>query len=98
MRELNPIHRQTVCVGKDRNTQRWAGGPPGKGHDTRALQAYLGHRNIQLTVRSLELSPAIFGAIRGVAKGSLSAPDYPSFFAERPLDLGAIHGPAVFGG
>jgi hypothetical protein len=28
----------------------------------------------------------------------LAGPDYPSFFAERPLDLGAIHGPAVFGG
>ena len=28
-----------------------------KGHDTRALQAYLGHRNIQHTVRYTELSP-----------------------------------------
>jgi site-specific recombinase XerD len=27
------------------------------GHDTRALQAYLGHRNIQHTVRYTELSP-----------------------------------------
>jgi site-specific recombinase XerD len=27
-----------------------------KGHDTRALQAYLGHRNIQHTVRYTELS------------------------------------------
>ena len=27
-----------------------------KGHDTRALQAYLGHRNIQRTVRYTELS------------------------------------------
>jgi type 1 fimbriae regulatory protein FimB/type 1 fimbriae regulatory protein FimE len=27
-----------------------------KGHDTRALQAYLGHKNIQQTVRSTELS------------------------------------------
>ena len=31
-----------------------------KGHDTRALQAYLGHRNIQHTVRFSELSPARF--------------------------------------
>ena len=31
-----------------------------KGHDTRALQAYLGHRNIQHTVRYTELSPARF--------------------------------------
>jgi len=31
-----------------------------KGHDTRAIQAYLGHRNIQHTVRYTELSPARF--------------------------------------
>jgi integrase len=31
-----------------------------KGHDTRALQAYLGHRNIQHTVRYTELSPQRF--------------------------------------
>jgi integrase len=31
-----------------------------KGHDTRALQAYLGHRNIQHTVRYTELSPNRF--------------------------------------
>jgi integrase len=31
-----------------------------KGHDTRALQAYLGHRNIQHIVRYTELSPARF--------------------------------------
>jgi type 1 fimbriae regulatory protein FimB/type 1 fimbriae regulatory protein FimE len=31
-----------------------------KGHDTRALQAWLGHRNIQHTVRYTELSPARF--------------------------------------
>jgi site-specific recombinase XerD len=30
------------------------------GHDTRALQAWLGHRNIQHTVRYTELSPARF--------------------------------------
>jgi hypothetical protein len=29
-------------------------------HDTRALQAYLGHRNIQHTVRYTELSPTRF--------------------------------------
>ena len=33
---------------------------PNKGHDTRALQAYLGHKNIQHTVRYTELSPARF--------------------------------------
>jgi type 1 fimbriae regulatory protein FimB/type 1 fimbriae regulatory protein FimE len=31
-----------------------------KGHDTRALQAYLGHKNIQHTVRYAELSPTRF--------------------------------------
>ena len=31
-----------------------------KGHDTRALQAYLGHKNIQHTVRYTELTPARF--------------------------------------
>jgi len=30
------------------------------GHDTRSLQAYLGHRNIQHTVRYTELSPTRF--------------------------------------
>jgi site-specific recombinase XerC len=29
-------------------------------HDARALQAYLGHRNIQHTVRYTELSPTRF--------------------------------------
>jgi site-specific recombinase XerD len=31
-----------------------------KGRDTRSLQAYLGHRNIQHTVRYTELSPDRF--------------------------------------
>ena len=31
-----------------------------KGHDTRGLQAYLGHKNIQHTVRYTELAPARF--------------------------------------
>jgi site-specific recombinase XerD len=31
-----------------------------KGNDTRALQAYLGRRNIQHTVRYTELSPTQF--------------------------------------
>ena len=30
------------------------------GHDTRALQLWLGHRNIQHTVRYTELTPARF--------------------------------------
>jgi integrase len=38
-----------------------------KGHDTRALQAYLGHRNIQHTVRTPSYhrrGSRIFGAIK----------------------------------
>lgn len=31
-----------------------------RGHDTRAIQAYLGHKNIQHTVRYTELSPKRF--------------------------------------
>jgi len=31
-----------------------------KGHGTRALQAYLGHENIQHTVRYTELAPTRF--------------------------------------
>ena len=31
-----------------------------RGYDTRALQAYLGHKNIQHTVRYTELSPTRF--------------------------------------
>jgi len=31
-----------------------------KGHDTRAIQAYMGHRNIQHTVRYTEMSPTRF--------------------------------------
>ena len=35
-----------------------------KGHDTCVLQAYLGHRNIQHTVRYTELSPTRFKDFR----------------------------------
>jgi hypothetical protein len=53
-----------------------------KGHDTRALQAYLGHRNIQHTVRYTELSPAdsrVFG------RGS-----YTHAFSMAPLCEGCL--------
>ena len=40
-----------------------------RGHDTRALQAYLGHRNIQHTVRYTELSPTRFKACADHAAG-----------------------------
>jgi hypothetical protein len=35
-----------------------------KGHDTRALQAYLGHRNFKHPVRDTELSPGRFKYFR----------------------------------
>jgi hypothetical protein len=35
-----------------------------RGHDTKALQAYLGHRNIQHIVRYAELSPTRFNHTR----------------------------------
>jgi len=39
-----------------------------KGHDTRALQAWLGHRNIQHTVRYTELAPnPVQGFLAGVS-------------------------------
>jgi type 1 fimbriae regulatory protein FimB/type 1 fimbriae regulatory protein FimE len=37
-----------------------------KGHDTRALQAYLGHKNIQHTVRYTELTPTIQRFLEGL--------------------------------
>src|SRR6516162_9790873 len=40
-----------------------------RGHDTRALQSYLGHKNIQHTVRYTELSPTRFKDFwRGVSR------------------------------
>jgi site-specific recombinase XerD len=36
-------------------------------HDTRALQAYLGHKNIQHTVRYTELSPTRFKNFCGIS-------------------------------
>ena len=46
--------RIRICCGMR------AGLPSNKGHDTRALQAYLGHKNIQHTVRYTELAPTRF--------------------------------------
>jgi len=42
-----------------------------KGHDTRALQAYLGHKNIQHTVRYSELSPTRFKDFWRMAAGNV---------------------------
>jgi site-specific recombinase XerD len=40
------------------------------GHDTRALQAYLGHKNIQHTVRYSELAP---GSVQGLLANDANA-------------------------
>jgi integrase len=45
-----------TCCGTHAATRSLAN----RGHDTRALQAYLGHRNIQHTVRYSELAPTRF--------------------------------------
>jgi type 1 fimbriae regulatory protein FimB/type 1 fimbriae regulatory protein FimE len=39
------------------------------GHDTRSIQDYLGHRNIQHTVRYTELSPERFKSFFGTERG-----------------------------
>jgi len=44
-----------------------------KRNDTRALQAYLGHRNIQHTVRYTELAPDRTGSSSGVAPSRAEA-------------------------
>jgi site-specific recombinase XerD len=52
-----------------------------KGHDTRALQAYLGHKNIQHTVQYTELSRCglrIFGVIeKFLCALSIGTPSQP---------------------
>jgi integrase len=58
-----------------------------KGHDTRALQAYLGHKNIQHTVRYTELSPTRFKDFwRATKNGHLPLASTSSAmrFARRP--------------
>ena len=54
------------------------------GHDTRALRAYLGHKNIQHTVRYAELSLRIFGAIERAG----------ATYCVRQLPTGAVHATA----
>ena len=39
-----------------------------RGHDTTALQAYLGHKNIQPTVRYTERSPTRFSGEKSVSR------------------------------
>jgi len=57
-----PAKRRFTAPGGPRQTcERLAVDRPQiRGHDTRALQAYLGHRNIQHTVRYTELTPTRF--------------------------------------
>jgi site-specific recombinase XerD len=43
------------------------------GHDTRAIQAYLGHRNIQNTTRYTALAPQWYGSGFSLDVGKLTA-------------------------
>jgi len=58
-----------------------------KGHDTRVLQAWLGHKNIQHTVRYTELAPGRFKDFRGAeevyqaVRKRRGAQDSPPFIA-----------------
>ena len=57
--------RATTCNQNDRanllaSRDRLINCPRATGHDTRALQAYLGHKNIQHTVRYTEMAPTRF--------------------------------------
>jgi site-specific recombinase XerD len=51
-----------------------------RGHDTRALQAYLGHKNIQHTVRYTKLSPT---RISGGSNGRSCPAQHPGAGIER---------------
>ncbi len=57
------------------------------GHDTRALQAYLGHRNIQHTVRYTELASDRLKKCWEDSEPSLSAPPYYCHPKARSLRL-----------
>ena len=52
-----------------------------KGTDTRTLQAYLGHRSIQSTVRYTELAPG--GFFGGTSRPKTALPDSLGHVAER---------------
>ena len=60
----NPRHSQVwraiMAASTLNRSQLFGFALASKGHDTRALQAYLGHKNIQHTVRYTELSPTRF--------------------------------------
>jgi hypothetical protein len=56
-----------------------------KGHDTLALQAYLGHRNIQRTVRYTELSQGQCGALPEREVRCLGRSRYPAARPRLPV-------------
>jgi integrase len=58
MIERAGIRSQVGLQGSSAHARGYASA--NKGHDTQALQAYLGHRNIKRTVRYTELSPTWF--------------------------------------
>jgi integrase len=52
--------RRSPSPGPSRSRARGSYALANAGHDTRALQAWLGHKNIQHTVRYTELAPDRF--------------------------------------
>ena len=69
-----------------------------KGHDTRALQAYLGHRNIQHTVRYTELSPdPLQGFLAGPRQGWTVARNGSTRAAPAPPHRSRCAGPLGWG-
>jgi integrase len=55
-----PMEDARLALGQDRHGRIIGMDVANDGHDTRALQHYLGHKNIQHTVRYTELSPDRF--------------------------------------
>ncbi len=58
---VRPVYRVRSSGGTHRSVLRACGFKlANDGHDTRAIQHYLGHKNIQHTVRYTELAPDRF--------------------------------------
>ena len=55
------------------------------GHDTRALQAWLGHKNIRRTVRYTKLSPTRFPGTSGRTDRAAALGMPPQHLCELPL-------------
>ena len=59
--QTDKAHKALVCKAHPHMLRHACGfALANQGHDTSALQAYLGHKNIQHTVRYTELAPTRF--------------------------------------